>query len=881
MESQDTNIMRNYSDVEFYGSSDILPQSSPVIAQPQWHSLQRIIDPGLTKTYTPLHLSADQDMTTHDEPTTKTKKKKTTVEKPRKRITRACDTCRRKKIRCDVNTSRPCSTCRQYEWECTFNNDPKKRGPPKGYIESLEIRLKKMEKLIETSQSNKGVSEYNNERERSLSVVSTEDSLSTDHSESQHGPLMHDPSLSSVHSEGGESEESSSAEAIKKCLSKIVRYHGSSSGFYLVGNILSKPSGPKDNNSPTTSTVSTLSNFPVNNPPNYSIIQQTKSVSGVPEYSDYRLRKLNAFDEDLLVVRDATEAEKAYQVEFNQHEAIYQDLLRPMVYSLVKSYFDDPLPMMPVIDEKEFLASFEERGSTPPAPLLTYAICLYACISIRPNYSLFEEFNTSQEKTIKILLKGLDNIIRKEYIVSCVSNIQAFIILCAQPIYPVSSYINWIFSGMAVRMAQDLGLHRTVSTPDVPDKIIEYRKRLWYSVYITDRWCCASIGRPLAISDSDCDIDLPNVYGTVEEQKQGKDYTLFVSFVKLSGILGEVMRRIYTPKGRSNCNKPNALDQIVYSLQRMLNEWFEELPERYHITKESIENIKRNPKNHSATKQLIEGGCVTICYYAVSILLHRPFIILEKNEQPGPNYTKAMHRCMESANRVVDIARILPSSSTIKFGWNFVVYSIFQASLIHVFNCTNKDPEIAESARNYLRISMLECAVPISNNVFNGHPSISFMKGLIRLVNIDQDYPIPDNIFNNKEAKESSEHFERPTTSMQGSSSQKHVEPMDTKQYDSPKLMSVHKILSETNDYFFGKEEVNPSLPLSFTPETSPWLLGGDIAATQAAWHQLFAFSGAPITGDAADTDLTYWDTLQNGLGSLPTISNNNNSFLP
>ncbi|OAD73453.1 fungal-specific transcription factor, partial [Phycomyces blakesleeanus NRRL 1555(-)] len=74
----------------------------------------------------------------------------------------------------------------------------------------------------------------------------------------------------------------------------------------------------------------------------------------------------------------------------------------------------------------------------------------------------------------------------------------------------------------------------------------EQRKRLWYSVYVTDRWCCAVMGRPLAIADSDCDIDLPRLYGSTDERKNKMDYVLFVNFVKLSGILGEVLRRIYS-----------------------------------------------------------------------------------------------------------------------------------------------------------------------------------------------------------------------------------------------------------------------------------------------------------------------------------------------
>ncbi|CAG8633823.1 15976_t:CDS:2, partial [Gigaspora rosea] len=70
----------------------------------------------------------------------------------RRRVARACDSCRRKKVRCDgVQTSSDppsCTNCKTYGYECSFIDAPKKRGPPKGYIEALETRLQRMESVL-------------------------------------------------------------------------------------------------------------------------------------------------------------------------------------------------------------------------------------------------------------------------------------------------------------------------------------------------------------------------------------------------------------------------------------------------------------------------------------------------------------------------------------------------------------------------------------------------------------------------------------------------------------------------------------------------------------------------------------------------------------
>ncbi len=70
----------------------------------------------------------------------------------RRRIARACDMCRKKKIKCDGKMP-SCTHCQNYKTECIFTQVEKKRQPPKGakYIEGLENRLGRMESLLRLS----------------------------------------------------------------------------------------------------------------------------------------------------------------------------------------------------------------------------------------------------------------------------------------------------------------------------------------------------------------------------------------------------------------------------------------------------------------------------------------------------------------------------------------------------------------------------------------------------------------------------------------------------------------------------------------------------------------------------------------------------------
>lgn len=74
---------------------------------------------------------------------------------PRKRskVSRACDECRRKKIKCDAQSDTgetPCSSCARSSTPCLFSRVPQKRGPSKGYIKELADRIHSIENKLES-----------------------------------------------------------------------------------------------------------------------------------------------------------------------------------------------------------------------------------------------------------------------------------------------------------------------------------------------------------------------------------------------------------------------------------------------------------------------------------------------------------------------------------------------------------------------------------------------------------------------------------------------------------------------------------------------------------------------------------------------------------
>lgn len=344
---------------------------------------------------------------------------------------------------------------------------------------------------------------------------------------------------------------------------------------------------------------------------------------------------------------------------------------------------------------------------------------------------------------------------------------------------------------------------------EVSDDFKERRKKLWYSAYITDRWCCAVMGRPLAIADSDCDVDLPLITGS----DNNADLTMFVNFVKLSGILGEVLRRIYSPKAKLNGYKTKAMEQTVWSLHKMLEEWFNNVPNEYKITEHDLLDMRLSPNLFAGTKKVMEGGPLTVCYHAVVLLLHRPFIVLDIDENDLPSLKRGSELCNQAAKAAVDVARAIPYMAIAKFGWNFAVYSVFQAALIHVYNCTSKDSVVSQEAKHYVNICVNECLGPLSNDIPAGPPLIPFIQTLSNLLKADENLSGPE----------------------------QQPQPMNNQaqppQQPQPQQPMPTPAFSQQNE----------------EPENRSWLLygnNGNPALNQAAWQQLFSTAGTPFTGN-------------------------------
>ena len=132
-------------------------------------------------------------------------------------------------------------------------------------------------------------------------------------------------------------------------------------------------------------------------------------------------------------------------------------------------------------------------------------------------------------------LESAKKILDSTYANSRPSTCQALLLMGYREVGIGAMAQAWLYIGMAIRMAQDLGLHKNADkwvnvgkTLFTPDELQE-RRRIWYGCVVMDKYVssyigastyvytglkrfnCAYLGRPVAIFENDFDTELPHV----------------------------------------------------------------------------------------------------------------------------------------------------------------------------------------------------------------------------------------------------------------------------------------------------------------------------------------------------------------------------------
>ncbi|KAL8998507.1 MAG: hypothetical protein Q9169_002450 [Polycauliona sp. 2 TL-2023] len=490
----------------------------------------------------------------------------------RRRIARACDMCRKKKIKCDGKMP-ACTHCLNYKTECIFTHVEKKRAPPKGakYIEGLENRLGRMEALLKLS----GLLNDDDVDRTDLSMlekrladktigrpnatppsdtpqlsVSRPRSATESNPSLQQGNKLPSPQ-SSTASPGPPPAEKPEAEveALSDMMCSLVtnssgetRYIGSSSGFSIFS-----PKGIQWINEKTgdNSFQEMISK---------AAMDDTKWIYWRPEiFSDMFARR-------------------TFMPLPPQREAL----------SLCRDFFDNFNCMFPLFHEPTFMHLVDMQYSRQPYEgsgwwaSFNIALAIAHRIRVMSNVVPQEEDNkawmylkNAMGVLTELTMRNLDLL-----------SVQALLGMAMFLLGTPNPQPSFFLVAAAIRLANSIGLHKRGSGFNLNPAEIEQRKRVFWIGYLLDKDICLRSGRPPAQDDDDMNVDLPSEDPTDNVGNiplaDGKKINLFRLMCSFSVIESKVYKQLYSTKASKQSD--GALLNTIGELDKELEEWKDAIP---------------------------------------------------------------------------------------------------------------------------------------------------------------------------------------------------------------------------------------------------------------------------------------------------------------
>ncbi|KAI8093360.1 fungal-specific transcription factor domain-containing protein [Halteromyces radiatus] len=589
-------------------------------------------------------------------------------ERKRQRVSRACEQCRRKKIKC-LGSPPTCNNCITLGIQCHYLESTKKRGPPKGYIEAIEGRLQRLEALLGS------FTQEDDPRSQAI-LAELNTPLETAYGELVRPRPLHHTSLQDLDGVPNsmmhmKSETLSDQDSNSSNYNQIRSDHmekNNTEKYHTEGNEQRSPQQRPDQ----------LDNLSIDDSGQLRYYGKSSGFDMLHSNKNLKNGSIHFNSNDLKSAREGKIAVDPYELppdDLSQH--------------LLDLYFNTFYPWLPLLHKDSFFERLNSKDNPPPALLLN---AIYAITSRLSSDSRVRSDPDRPDTAGDIFFERARLLMDLEWDGFKVYTIQSLLLMSSHQNGALKTSRGWLYSGMAFRMAQNLGLHRNCDNWNLTDVEKEERKRCFYSCFVVDRLSCAMHGRSPVLDERDYDTPYPQY---IDKDANGESLQIterFHQLVKLCELLGDVLRDLYMVRGRKQLSMMTCPDSVVSNLDRGLNKWMARLPSTMQYKPPNTRLAERKP---APALQLCQ---MHMLFYTTLILLHRPFIP-DSSTTAAPSVFPSASICTFAANKILDISESLLADGVLKGVNNYALYFMFTAGIIFIHNAQSSDSMFAFEAK--------------------------------------------------------------------------------------------------------------------------------------------------------------------------------------
>ncbi|KAL0257202.1 Transcriptional activator of fatty acid utilization [Diplodia seriata] len=350
---------------------------------------------------------------------------------------------------------------------------------------------------------------------------------------------------------------------------------------------------------------------------------------------------------------------------------------RALCDELVDAFFKWVAPVVPVINRSRFMRQYRDPKN-PPSLLLLQAILL-AGSRVCTNPQLMDSSGSTTPAAMTFY-KRAKALFDANYEDDRVTMVQALILM------------GWYWEGPegnGFALVEGSQLSRS-------DKRLW--KRIWWTLFSRDRSVAVALGRPVAINPEDSDVEMISEDDFIEDEPdRPAEYNpdpvhvqFFINYVKLCEIMGLVLSQQYSVA--SKFRRTNAID-LTHS-DMALADWLQHCPKEVYWEK----------SRHHFWSALLHAN-----YYTTLCLLHRAHMPPAGSPRTDPMEQSAYPSrtiAYQAAGMITSIIESLQSHDELRYTPAFIVYSLFSALIMHVYQMRSSNKSIVAATEQRLSICM-------------------------------------------------------------------------------------------------------------------------------------------------------------------------------
>ncbi|KAI4124847.1 MAG: hypothetical protein LQ338_004601 [Usnochroma carphineum] len=248
----------------------------------------------------------------------------------------------------------------------------------------------------------------------------------------------------------------------------------------------------------------------------------------------------------------------------------------------------------------------------------------------------------------------------------------------------------WTLTGLLIRLAQCLGIHRDGEQFGLSPFETEMRRRLWWTLVHLDLRASEDHGSDPTILDANFDTGFPlnindeDIHPSMKEPPPEHEGTTEMTFDLIRFTVSTTARRMnYTPPGRGKCPDKSSVFTLEHK-ERLIEELHQ------HVEKKYLRHCDMNIPLH-----WVAGTVLRLILAKMWLIVHHPLAREDSDSKELSEETK--DRLFRTSVDIIQWSHILETeASTKKWGWLFRTYVQWYAvaSILSQLCIRTKGPEV-------------------------------------------------------------------------------------------------------------------------------------------------------------------------------------------